>query len=193
VPLISTGMGRALCLALAMALACSGVVLAAKKRPPDTRLHVGKGVGAAHVGMTPRKVAKVLHTRSTRRVSHESPEGRYRLRHVGVIVVEYDPESLRATLVRTRSRRFHYRALHVGSLRATVLRRLAGKGWRLLNCKGTELEVAYYPGKTVDTPAGDVPTARAEISLVGHERVQEMSAGNDVQLLKSSQCDDAAL
>jgi hypothetical protein len=183
---------RTLLLALVACLAFAGTVVAAK-RGTDTRLHVGKGIGAAHVGMTAAKVRKVLHVRPSKPVTRENPEGRYRVKRAGVLVVSYDPDTLRAVLVRTKSRRFHYRALHVGSSRATALSRLAGKGWHHLTCRGTELELVYYPGKSLDSPIGRIPTARAQLSLVGHERVQDMSAGSDVQMVNSSQCDDNAL
>jgi hypothetical protein len=183
---------RMLACALLATLVVGPGALAAK-RAPDTRLRVGKGIGAAHVGMTAAKVAKVLHTRPTKAVTRQNPEGRYRVKRAGVLVVSYDPDTLRAVLVQTKSRRFHYRGLHVGSSRATVLKRLAGKRWRHLTCRGTEYEVAYYPGKALDSPVGRVPTARAQLDLGGHQRVQEMSAGDDVQVISSSQCDDAGL
>jgi hypothetical protein len=185
---------RTLALALAVTLLGGGIVAAAARKAPDTRFRVGKGIGAAQAGMTAAKIRKVLHARPSRPVTSSNPEGRYRLRHVGVIVVEYDPETLRAVLIGTKSKRFHYRALHVGSTAATVYKRLAGKGWRRLVCNGTELELAYYPGTPIDNPlGGKAPTARAQLSLEGHQRVQEMTTGRDIPVLSSSKCDDTAL
>jgi hypothetical protein len=189
-----TSLRNILVVVIAATLLAAATIAVAAARKPDTRLRVGKGIGAARVGMTAPQVRKALHTRPSRPVTSSNPEGRYRVRRAGVIVVEYNPETLRAVLISTRSKRFHYRALQVGASRATVYKRLAGKGWRRLVCNGTELEIAYYPGRPIDDPrGGTAPTARAQLSLQGHERLREMTTGLDIPVLSSPKCDDTAL
>jgi hypothetical protein len=185
-----------LALALAAMLAVAGASATAARRV-DTRLRVGKGIGRAWLNMTPEQVRRGLRTSPQRPVNSENFRATYRIRRVGTLGVDYYPDTLRVFQVSTTSPRFHYRGLHVGSSRAAVLSRLAGKGWRHLNCPGTQVEFVYYPDDDIRDPRfgarGTIPTAKAQINLIGHRSAREMLVGREVPLFRSSKCSDTRL